>query len=196
VEIIMKNAWFFNNFCRHTSNAAYFNQSRRLIEIRRASDCTPLRMYAASGRFNPIIFFFILVLCSVLIKGCICQRRTEPPPDEALRSAIEENVQDETRRAELLVLSERFSQILEELVAATNATSQKLDKFLLDYDSDRAAFERTFERYNQKRQTLGKRTIALHFEIKALVTPAEWESIEAAMLKLASSQTAVRLRRR
>jgi len=67
---------------------------------------------------------------------------------------------------------------------------------LLDYDSDRASFERTFERYNQKRQALSKQTVTLHYEIKALTTPAEWKAFEAAMLQLASSQTAVRLRRR
>jgi hypothetical protein len=162
----------------------------------RLNDDKPLRMSAAKARFIQMTLLFTLLLCSVSLGGCAGKRRTEPPADEALRAAIEENVQDETRRAELLVLSERFSQILEELVAATDETSQKLDKLLLDYDSGREAFDRTFERYNQKRQTLGKRTIALHFEIKALATPTEWTAIEAAMLQLASSQTAVRLRRR
>jgi hypothetical protein len=192
----MKNAGFFNYFHWYTPAAGRFNQSRRLKEIRRLSDCTPLRMSAAMARFTPMTLLFTLVLCSVLIGGCAGKRRSELPPDEVLRAAIEENVPDETRRVELLARSERFSQILEELVTTTDETSRELDQLLVDYDSDRESFERTFERYNQKRQALGKRTIALHYEIKALTTPAEWKAIEAAMLQMASSQTAVRLRRR
>lgn len=192
----MRNKGFFTYFRWVTPTLAFFDKSRRPNEIRRLSDYKPLRMSAAMARLTPMTLLFTLALCAVLIGGCAGKRQTEPPPDEALRAAIEENVQDETRRAELLALSERFSQILEDLLTATDETSQKLDKLLLDYDSDRESFERTFERYNQQRQALGQRTIALHFEIKALTTPAEWKAIEAAMLQLASSQTAVRLRRR
>jgi hypothetical protein len=192
----MRNEGFFNYFRWYTPTAVCFIKSWRLKKNRRLNDYTPLRMSAAMARFTPMTLLFTFVFCSVLIGGCAGKRGTEPPPDEALRAAIEENVQDETRQEDLLALSERFTQILEELVTTTDETSQALDKLLLDYDSDRESFERTFERYNQKRQALGKRTIALHFEIKALATPAEWTAIEAAMLQLASSQTAVRLRRR
>jgi hypothetical protein len=143
-----------------------------------------------------MMLVFMLVFCSALFGGCAGKRGTTPSPEEALRAAIEDNVRDETRRAELLAHSERFAQILDELVAANNETSRELDRLLVDYASDRESFERTFERYNHKRQVLGKQTIALHFEIKALTTPTEWEAIEAAMLRLASSQTAVRLQRR
>jgi hypothetical protein len=142
-----------------------------------------------------MMLLFITCALFFIPGGCSGKRRTEPPPDQVLRTAIEENVQDETRRAELLTLSERFSQILEDLLTATNETSRKLDKLLLDYDSDRESFEQTFERYNQERQALSQQTIVLHYEIKALATPAEWKAIEAAMLQLALSQTAVRLRR-
>jgi hypothetical protein len=192
----MKNEGFYSYFGRYTPTATGFNKSQQLKKIRRQNDYAPLRMSAAMARFTPMTLLFTFAVCSVLIGGCAGKRGTEPPPDEALRAAIEENVQDETRQEDLLALSERFTQILEELVTTTDETSQALDKLLLDYDSDRESFERTFERYNQKRQALGKRTIALHFEIKALATPAEWTAIEAAMLQLASSQTAVRLRRR
>jgi hypothetical protein len=190
------NEGFFTYFRWVTPTLAFFDKSRRPNEIRRLSDYKPLRMSAAMARFTPMTLLFTLALCSVLIGGCAGKRQTEPPPGEALRTAIEENVQDETRRAELLALSERFSQILEDLLTATDETSQKLDKLLLDYDSDRESFERTFERYNQERQALSKQTIVLHYEIKALTTPAEWKAIEAAMLQLALSQTAVRLQRR
>lgn len=192
----MKNEGFYSYFRWYTPTAAGFNKSGRLKEIRRLNDYTPLRMSAAMARFTPMTLLITFVFCSVLIGGCAGKRGTEPTPDEALRAAIEENVQDETRRTELLALSERFSQILGELATATDETSQALDKLLVDYDSNRESFERTFEHYNQQRQALGKRTIALHFEIKALTTPAEWKAIEAAMLQLASSQTAVRLQRR
>jgi hypothetical protein len=192
----MENEGFFNYFRWYTPTAVCFINSWSLKKRRRPSDDMPLRMSAAMARFTPMTLLFTLAVCSVLIGSCAGKQGTEPPPDEALRATIEENVQDETRQTELLALSERFSQILRELVTATEETSQALDKLLVDYDSDRESFERTFERYNQKRQALGQRTIALHFEIKALTMPAEWKAIEAAMLQLASSQTAVRLRRR
>lgn len=191
----MRNEGFFTYFRWVTPTLAFFDKSRRPNEIRRLSDYKPPRMSAAMARFTPGTLLFTLALCAVLIGGCAGKRQTEPPPGEALRAAIEENVQDETRRAGLLALSERFSQILEDLLTATEETSQKLDKLLVDYDSDRESFERTFERYNQERQSLGKQTIVLHYEIKALTTPAEWKAIEAAMLQLASSQAAVRLHR-
>jgi hypothetical protein len=191
----MRNAGLFNYFRGYIPTAVCFNSSRWLNEMGRLNDDKPLRMSAAKARFIQMTLLFTLVLCSVSLGGCAGKRQTEPPPDEALRAAIEENVPDETRRAELLALSERFSQILEDLLTATNETSRKLDKLLLDYDSDREAFEQTFERYNQERQALSKQTIVLHYEIKALTTPAEWKAIEAAMMQLASSQTSVRLRR-
>ena len=191
----MRTAGLFNYFRGYTLAAVCFNRSRWLIKIGQLSDDKPLRMSPAKARCIRMMLLFITCALFYIPGGCAGKRRTEPPPDEVLRAAIEENVQDETRRAELLTLSEQFSGILEELLAATNETSQELDQLLVDYHSDRKSFERTFEHYNQKRQTLGKRTIELHFEIKALATPAEWKAIEAAMLQLALSQTAVRLRR-
>ena len=191
----MRNAGLINYFRGYTLAAVCFNRSRWLIKIGQLSDDKPLRMSPAKAGCIRMMLLFITCALFYIPGGCSGKRRTEPPPDQVLRTAIEENVQDETRRAELLTLSEQFSGILEELLAATNETSQELDQLLVDYHSDRKSFERTFEHYNQKRQTLGKRTIELHFEIKALATPAEWKAIEAAMLQLALSQTAVRLRR-
>jgi hypothetical protein len=114
-----RNEGFFTYFRWVTPTLAFFDKSRRLNEIRRLSDYKPLRMSAARARFTPMTLLFTLALCSVLIGGCAGKRQTEPPPDEALRAAIEENIQDETRRAELLANSERFSQILEDLLTAT-----------------------------------------------------------------------------
>ena len=191
----MRNAGLFNYFRGYTLAAVCFNRSRWLIKIGQLSDDKPLRMSPAKADCIRMMLLFITCALFYIPGGCAGKRQTEPPPDEVLRAAIEENVQDETRRVELLTLSERFSQILEDLLTATNETSRKLDKLLLDYDSDRESFEQTFERYNQERQALSQQTIVLHYEIKALATPAEWNAIEAAMLQLALSQTAVRLRR-
>lgn len=179
-----RNEGFFTYFRWYTPTVAFFDKSWRLNEIRRLSDYKPLRMSAAMARFTPMTLLFTLALCSVLIGGCAGKRQTAPPPDETLRAAIKENGRDEIRRAELLAHSERFSQILEDLLTATDETSQKLDKLLLDYDSDRESFEQTFERYNQERQALSKQTIVLHYEIKALTTPAEWKAIEAALAEI------------
>ena len=118
---------------------------------------------------------------------------------DALRTTIADITSELELPALLQAIVERAAGLLKATggeLGLYDETSQELDKLLVDYDSSHEAFEQTFQRYNQKRQTLGKRTIALHFEIKALATPTEWEAIEAAMLQLASSQTSVRLRRR
>ena len=192
----MRKAGLFNYFRGDTLAAVCFNRSRWLIKIGQLNDDKPLRMSPTKADCIRMMLLFITCALFYIPGGCAGKRQTEPPPDEVLRAAIEENVLDETRRAELLTLSEQFSGILEELLAATNKTSQELDQLLVDYHSDRKSFERTFEHYNQKRQELSLRIIVLYYDVKVLTTPEEWETIEAVMIQLASTQMNVRLHRR
>jgi len=114
----------------------------------------------------------------VLSTGCSSMRKAPTDPAEELRSAIQETVADEERRAELLALTDEWSELVDKLAESLVEARTTLDQFVSDYDSEREDFDEFFADYETRRADLAERVITLHVAMKEIATDEEWRSLE------------------
>jgi hypothetical protein len=81
--------------------------------------------------------------------------------------------------------------IVEQLKAVHLRFSQETADFIesyrklnADYDSGRPAFDQLFSDYRAKRVTARNEAVDLHFQLAALATAAEWDTLGRAETKL------------
>lgn len=121
----------------------------------------------------------LAVLAVLLLTGCAKMGRGKPqtPPPQQLRTAIEETIVDETRRAELLALSEQMIEVDEQLGEVVRDARDTLDQLVADYESKRARFEEFFAEYESQRAELIGRALDIQVAMKDLTTDEEWNSL-------------------
>ena len=118
------------------------------------------------------------LLALVLTAGCSFMRKAPTDPAEDLRTAIQETVPDEERRAELLALTDEWAELVDKLAESLVEARGTLDQLVSDYDSEREDFDEFFADYETRRTDLGERVVKLHVAMRELATDEEWRSLE------------------
>ena len=73
---------------------------------------------------------FVPLLALVLTAGCSFMRKAPTDPAEDLRTAIQETVPDEERRAELLALTDEWAELVDKLVLVVDSIQLKPECFI------------------------------------------------------------------
>jgi hypothetical protein len=123
-----------------------------------------------------------LVACVVLTApGC---SRTKPTRNqvierysEELREAVSANVSGEERKAQMLLIVDRLEAVNVRFSRETADFIGHYRKLNADYDAMRSAFEQLFSDYSTKRVQARSEALELHFQLAALASAGEWDSI-------------------
>jgi hypothetical protein len=113
--------------------------------------------------------------------------KSQPPPAHEFRTAIEETIADETRRTELLALSDQMIEVDEQLAETVLGARETLDQLIDDYESERARFEEFFAEYESQRAELTGRALDIHVAMKNLMTDEEWSSLRKTAQKVTTA---------
>ena len=103
---------------------------------------------------------FLLVLVVLLVSGCASRGQVDPA--EQLRAAVVETVVDPDRRAEIVLLSDEYLDLVDRIVEELEEGRRTLDGLVADYSSDRDQFDAFFADYVDKRSRVADRAIEIH----------------------------------
>ncbi len=147
-------------------------------QIKRRSVQKKLKLY----------FFFTFAVFLLTVVACASSKsKTAIEEGVAARGKVAERIRDivtDPGRAERA--SSLTKKIFNEYEAfARIARETRLRAFDLssDYDASRKAFDELFETFFNERRVRSKRTIAYTFEIRSVVTTAEWAEINKVFSK-------------
>jgi uncharacterized protein YozE (UPF0346 family) len=103
---------------------------------------------------------------------------------QELREAVSTRVADEPRKARMLAILDQVDAVNRRFTQETRDFVESYRKLNADYDATRAAFDRLFADYSQKRVTARSEALDLHFQLASIATADEWDSIGKAETKL------------
>jgi hypothetical protein len=95
----------------------------------------------------------------------------------ATRRAVQEVVEDASRREQLLVQVDEFEQLLIAQNAELQEAARALQALNADPAAERSAFEQVLTEHGASRRARRARLIDVHFAMIDLTTPKEWEVI-------------------
>lgn len=142
------------------------------------------------------LFTLLLGVTALAVPGCGGKDRTRDQQIERysaeLRAAVSDNVADEQRKTQMLLLVDQLQAIQLRFSQETTEFIANYRRLNADYDSTRPAFEQLFSDYNAKRIRARSEVLDQHFQLASLATPAEWDAIGKAESKLYEKVNATR----
>lgn len=138
-----------------------------------------------------------LVLCMIGLTSACSRTRPATGPtverySQKLRDAVASNVQDPTRRTQMLVIVDQVEELHMRFARETATFVASYRTLNSDYETQRPAFDNLFSGYDAQRIKARSEAFDLHMQLGALATPAEWGAIQKAEQKLYEEVNAVR----
>ena len=129
-----------------------------------------------------------LLVCALVVPGCGGTKPTTAQAIERyshkLRSSVSNNVSDEARRSQMLLVVDRLEALNVRFGQETADFVESYRKLNGDYDVARSALEQLFSNYSAKRVQARDEALNLHFQLASLATADEWEAIGKAEIEL------------
>jgi hypothetical protein len=130
-----------------------------------------------------------LLACAaaLLVQGCGGKKDKDQAfgqYSEDLKEVVSAQVQDEKRRAQMLVIVDELQTVYRQFSQDTADLVASYRKLNANYDAPRNAFNRLFADYGAKRVRARDEVLELHFQLAALATAEEWDRIAKAEIKL------------
>lgn len=123
----------------------------------------------------------LALACALALAGCAKAPKTTAElvggPMLEMRQAVERNVVDPGRRAQLLALVGELDGVLQAHSKDLYALSNDLSRLNADYDATREAFDTLASTFAQRSQVRKERALDLHFQMVALTSVEEWNPI-------------------
>ena len=127
------------------------------------------------------LIFLLALALGLALPGC----KSPPPPPEVaaqkltvqLRDAVTENVADAGRKDQMLALVGQLDTVQVDYNANVAAFVASYKQLNTGYETPRAAFDDLFKGYDAQRIASRDRFLAVHFQLTALATAAEWKKL-------------------
>lgn len=139
-------------------------------------------------RAAPLVLCTFAVTLAAAVAGCggskASREQVITSHGQELREAVSSRVADEPRKARMLAILDQVDTVNRRFTQETRDFVENYRELNADYDATRAAFDRLFTDYSQKRVKARSDVLDLHFQLASLATADEWDAIGKAEAKL------------
>jgi hypothetical protein len=131
----------------------------------------------------------VAICCGIIaLAGCGGKQPTRTQTTQEysleLREAVTDHVLDPQRRAQMLVIVDHVEALNRRFNQETADFVDQYRKLNANYETGRPAFDQLFADYSDKRIKARNEALDRHFQLAALATDEEWNSIAKAEGKL------------
>lgn len=130
---------------------------------------------------NTMKMFFAIGMTTMLLSAAGCKSTSNPglssERTDETTSAIRKVVDDPTRMASMLAVTDAFESDIKTIEASIHEIRQEIVAANADYNTERATLEAMYVKLGNQARALGNVFRDRNFELRALSSSAEWEKI-------------------